>query len=942
MAIHWVVLLPLLGSLPPLLARRAPATAVALAAALPVVGALVLLALQAPTALAGDVVRAEWAWVPAAGLTLSFRVDGLSWLFGMMILVIGLLIQLYARYYMPENEDFGRLYGLLALFMGAMLGLVLSGNLLFLVICWEATSLVSYLLIGFKTRDAGARAGALTALTVTAGGGLALLAGVLLLGRIVGSLALDDVLAAGDLIRAHDLYRPALLLILLGAFTKSAQFPFHFWLPRAMAAPAPVSAYLHSATMVKAGVFLLARLYPVLSGTSEWLGIVGTVGLCTLLVGAWSAMWQHDLKGLLAYSTISHLGLITLLFGFSTPMAVVAAVFHLVNHATFKASLFMAAGIIDHEVGTRDMRVLNGLWKAMPWTGALAIVAASAMAGVPLLNGFISKEMFFAEALSAQAIGIRWLEPVAATVAGAMGVAYSLRFIMEVFFGDQGTPHPKEPHEPPAFMRLPGGALALACLAVGIAPSLIVTRQLVPAVEAVLQADAPRFDLGLWHGVNLPLLMTVMALGGGIGLFLVRERLFVLHARLPAVRATRVFDHALAALVQGAARATHALENGSLQRYVALLVGAALVAGVAPLLGGDGPVALLADRAMPDASSLAIWGLLLAATVATTVRAHQPLTAVIAISVVGLLVALAFVRLAAPDLALTQLLVEQVTILLLLLALHHLPERAAARPSPTRRLRDLLLAVGAGAGSGLLAWATLERPLRSISDYYLRTSLPVGGGRNVVNVILVDFRGFDTLGEVAVLGTAAIGTLVVLDGVRGGAGTAMGAAARPTGRFGERHPLLLSMIARALLPLAVLMSVFVLLRGHDLPGGGFAAGLLTAVALIVQVMASGSEWTSQRLAVDYRRLVAGGLLLAAATGAASLLVDAPFLTSAYRHAELPLVGKVPLSSALAFDVGVYAVVVGATLLILDRLARLSGAGVAGSDATADANTGGLA
>ncbi len=905
-------------------------------AALPVIAALSVLAAQSPAVLAGTVVRADWPWLPAAGLTLALRIDGLSWLFGMMVLVIGLLVQLYARYYMQDDRELGRLYALLSLFMASMLGLVLSGNLLLLVVFWEATSLVSFLLIGFKTADPAARAGARTALAVTAGGGLALFAGVLLLGRIVGSYDLDQVLAAGDLVRAHAWYRPTLVLVLLGAFTKSAQFPFHFWLPRAMSAPTPVSAYLHSATMVKAGIFLLARLYPTLSGTSEWLAIVSTVGMLTLLVGAYSAMWQHDLKGLLAYSTISHLGLITLLLGFSSPMAVVAAVFHVVNHATFKASLFMAAGIIDHEVGTRDMRVLNGLWKQMPWTGALAIIAASAMAGVPLLNGFLSKEMFFAEALASQTLGIRWIEPLAAVVAGALGVGYSLRFIMEVFFNADDTPLPQTPHEPPAFMRLPGGALAIACLAVGIAPSLLVTRQLLPAVGAVLQAPAPTFDLGIWHGVNLPLVMSVLALVGGVALYRVREAAYAWHDRLPTVDGLRIFDAIFAAITRTAVHATQALENGSLQRYVRWLLLAALVAGVAPWLNSawmanawstvrDTGVVWPAE--MPDAASTAVWLLLVAGTLWTVTSRHAPLTAVVAISTVGLLVSLAFARLAAPDLALTQLLVELVTILLLLVAVKHLAPAAATLESRSPRVRDALIAGVIGGVSGLLAWVLLERPrVPSVSDFYALASLPQGHGRNMVNVILVDFRGFDTLGEVAVLTMAALGVLIALDQSRPPVSDSSAPATQPaqTDPFAEQSPVLLRMIARALLPLAALMTVFVLLRGHDLPGGGFAAGMLTAVMLVVQALA-GEAGALRPAGFDLRRVMMGGLMIALATGAASVLFGLPFLTSGYRSITLPLIGSIALPSAMAFDLGVYLAVVGATVVIVQRLGHYGAA-----------------
>ncbi|HYD73349.1 MAG TPA: proton-conducting transporter membrane subunit, partial [Candidatus Binatia bacterium] len=380
--------------------------------------------------------RTDIAWLPSLGVNLIFRLDGLSWLFALLVVGIGALIVLYARYYMSAADPVPRFYSFLLAFMGAMLGIVMSGNLIQLVVFWEVTALFSFLLIGYWHQSSNAREGARMALTVTAAGGLCLLVGMMLLGRIAGSYDLDVVLAAGDRIREHALYLPTLLLILVGAFTKSAQFPFHFWLPHAMAAPTPVSAYLHSATLVKAGVYLLILLWPVMSGTDAWYALVGAAGMATLLIGAFAAIYQHDLKGLLAYSTISHLGLITLLLGLGSPLAAVAAIFHTVNHATFKASLFMAAGIIDHETGTRDMRKLSGLFRFMPITASLAMVAAAAMAGVPLLNGFLSKEMFLAEAIAHNSgTHFNYALPVLATVASAFAVLYSLRFIHTTFFG---------------------------------------------------------------------------------------------------------------------------------------------------------------------------------------------------------------------------------------------------------------------------------------------------------------------------------------------------------------------------------------------------------------------------------------------------------------------------------------------------------------------------
>src|SRR3954468_1573250 len=399
MDVALIVLLPFLGACVPPLTARSGRNVCAGATALVTLMALLLLLARAPAVYRGEAVAWNVPWVPQVGLSFAFFIDGLGLFFAALILGIGLLVILYARFYLSREDPIANFYGYLLLFQGAMVGIVLSDNLLLLIVFWKLTSLTSFLLIGYWRHLPQARQGARMALVVTGGGGLALIGGVLLLGQIAGTYQLSELLARGALVKVSPLYLPALLLILIAAFTKSAQFPFHFWLPHAMSAPTPVSAYLHSATMVKAGVFLLARLWPVLAGTDMWFWIVGGAGLITLLLGAYAPMFQQDLKGLLAYSTISHLGLITLLIGLDTPLGQVAAIFHIVNHATFKASLFMAAGIIDHESGTRDIRRLSGLRRFLPITATLAMVAAAAMAGVPLLNGFLSKEMFFAETI---------------------------------------------------------------------------------------------------------------------------------------------------------------------------------------------------------------------------------------------------------------------------------------------------------------------------------------------------------------------------------------------------------------------------------------------------------------------------------------------------------------------------------------------------------------
>ncbi len=521
---------------------------------------------------AGETLVWSLPWLPTAGLQLAFRLDGLGLLFALLILGMGLLVILYARYYLSAADCMGRFYAYLLLFMGSMLGIVLSENIIQLLVFWELTSITSFLLISYWQDRPEARAGARMALAVTGTGGLALLGGFLLLGQMAGSYELSVILAAGPALQAHPLYLPALLLILLGVFTKSAQFPFHFWLPHAMAAPTPVSAYLHSATMVKAGVFLLARLFPALSGTPEWTWLVGGAGAITLLLGAVTALFKHDLKGLLAYSTISHLGLITALFGIGTPLAAVAGVFHIINHATFKASLFMAAGIIDHEAGTRDMRRINGLWSYMPYTATLAMVAAAAMAGVPLLNGFLSKEMFFAKTvyLSSETGYFVW-PPVVATLAGIFAVAYSLRFIHDVFFNGAPVDLPRTPHEPPRWMKAPVEVLVAICLLVGVLPGITVGPLLAVAAAATLQGELPEYSLAIWHGFTPAMGMSLVALAGGVALYLARRPLFQLYARHEGLLdARKPFDALLAGLWRLARGVSGALDNGSLQRLVTL------------------------------------------------------------------------------------------------------------------------------------------------------------------------------------------------------------------------------------------------------------------------------------------------------------------------------------------------------------------------------------
>ncbi|PWS53793.1 monovalent cation/H+ antiporter subunit A [Pseudoalteromonas sp. meg-B1] len=920
MTLLWIPLLSLLGSVISACTGKLSRNQATSLTAIAPLAALAITLYHAPAVLAGETIRFSAQWIPALGLDISLRLDGLSLLFLFMILGIGLLVILYARYYLSQNDSLPKLFSYLMFFMTAMLGIVMSNNVIQLWVFWELTSISSFLLISYWWHKSEARKGARMALAVTGAGGLALLGGLMLLGDIVGSYDLDTILASKAIIQSHDLYELALVLVLLGAFTKSAQFPFHFWLPHAMAAPTPVSAYLHSATMVKAGIFLLARFYPALAGTDTWFLLVGLTGLTTLLFGAYIALFKHDLKGLLAYSTISHLGLITLLLGLDTQLATVAAIFHIINHATFKASLFMATGIIDHETGTRDMRKLNGMWRYLPYTATLAMVAAAAMAGVPLLNGFLSKEMFFAETLHQQVLGsMSWLIPVLATVAGALSVAYSSRFIHDVFFNGEPIDLPRTPHEAPRYMRVPIEILVVLCILVGIFPHFVVDGILSAASLAVLGQAMPEYKLTIWHGFNLPLLMSGMAVIGGLFIYVNRKYLFQFQASLPPFNAKKIFERFLAVVVNWCQNKIQSTENGSLQRYVFIMLGVVLLASGWPLfemkqLAGSVP------NTPVDIQNAIGAGLLIIGAIATVIWHRIRMVSLLMLSIVGLMVSVAFTRFSAPDLALTQLTVEVATIILLMLALFFLPQSTPRESSSLRILRDVVISSTVGIIIASICYALLTRPLDSISEFFIANAKTGGGGTNVVNVILVDFRGFDTLGEITVLGIAALGIFKLLSRIPLYM-PASDSEGRPWSK--DRHPILLACISQSLLPLALLVSAYIFLRGHNLPGGGFIAGLVTSIAFILQYMAHGTAWINERFDVNYRKIIASGIAIAMFTGVGSWFFDKPFLTTWFDYFDIPFVGKTELASAIVFDLGVYLTVVGATLMILASLGNMT-------------------
>jgi len=888
-------------------------------------GLAIIAALAAPV-LNGAVPSASWAWVPALGLDLTLMVDPLGLMFAGLILGIGLLVVIFAHVYLGPDEDTGRFFASLMLFQGAMLGIVIAGNVLLLLVFWELTSLASFLLIGFWQHKPEARQGARMALAITGGGGLALIGGMVLLGNAAGSFDIATILTSGATVIESPLYPAILGLILIGCFTKSAQFPFHFWLPHAMAAPTPVSAYLHSATMVKAGVFLLARLWPVLSGTPEYTLIVTTIGLVTMLLGAGVALFRHDLKSILAYSTISQLGMLVMLLGISRKAAALAAVLHIINHAAFKAALFMSAGIVEHETGTRDIRRLGGLAKAMPITALIATLAAASMAGLPPFGGFISKEMMLDETLHAGVFDTRWLLPVLATLGAGLSVGYSLRLAVHLFFGQPREAEPfARAHDPAAGMWASPAVLTTLAVLLGLIPMTLAAPLVGAATLAVTGDPAPEIDFALWHGPNLALALSMIAVAGGALLLWQHKRLLAAWERAPLPDAKALFDIAMRGEDKWVRKVIVAAHTPSLQTMLLAIFAVTIALVIDGALTGGGVLTGTRPGLPATIPAVAAWLLLIAATIAVAVQSHRRFTALVIVSVIGLVVSLAFAVLSAPDLALTQIAVEAVTVLLLLLALNLLPKGPPRLSSALRRWRDAGIAIAGGALVGGIAWAMLTRdPGPSIAAFHLANAKPGGGGTNVVNVILVDFRAYDTLGEIIVLGIAGLGIFALLDtAAKGAAGARLRAWKQAMPLSPERHPMMLLAASRIILPLMLMVGTYLFLRGHNHPGGGFIAALVVAAAFLVQYLAAGFDWSDARKPFGEHRLIGWGVLLAMGTGLGAMVLGANFLTSWFDYFHLPLVGEVELASAMLFDAGVFLTVLGAVMLALQELSHIA-------------------
>jgi multicomponent Na+:H+ antiporter subunit A len=880
----------------PWLVARLPRASGWMLAALPA-GLCAWYARQTSAVAGGQELREAFTWVPALGASLTFRLDGLSLLLALLITGIGAFVVLYASAYLEGHVLRGRFFAFLFLFAGAMLGVVLADNVIALFVFWELTSFSSYLLIGFDHQRPVVRERALQALLVTGTGGLALLPGLLLLGVVSGGgLDLSQMVVGAESVRAHHLYLPILGLIALAAFTKSAQVPFHFWLPNAMEAPIPVSAYLHAATMVKAGVYLLARLQPVLGGTEAWTTLLASVGGLTAVVGGVLALRQTDLKLLLAYTTISALGTLTMSLGSVAPGAAGAAMTFLLAHALYKGALFLAAGAIDHATGTREATALGGLGSALPLTAAGAALAGLSMAGVPFLFGFVGKELLYKAALGG---GHPAAAAAVSMAVGVLAVGAAGIVVVRPFVGPR-RPTPQAPHEAPLRMWLGVVALGGAGLWLGLAPGPLAGPIVGPAAAAVLGRPMP-VHLAAWYGVDGAFVLSALTLALGAAGFVAWDRIRALLARTDALLARgpeNWYGRCLAGLQWFAEAQTRAIQTGRLQFYL-LVILCVLVAlpGVTALRAGS-----LVPPSIPDAWSYghALGAVITVAAVGAAV-ARSRIAALACVGVVGVGISVLFVLLGAPDLAMTQFLADVLLLVVALLVLRQLPRlQREERSSGWVRARDAGVALGIGTLVAALLIASSAGALdRTIPDFYARASVPEGFGRNVVNVILVDFRALDTLGEIIVLVVAAIGVHALVRFHR-----------MPQTWTPPLVSLILRTATRFLFALLLLFSLFLLLRGHNAPGGGFIGGLTGAGAFALYLLAFGAESVRALVRVPPRLILGLGLLLALGGGLVALVVGQPLFTAQW--VTLPVSGSEPLKvgTPLLFDVGVYLVVVG--------------------------------
>lgn len=859
------------------------------------------------------VLRETAAWAPSLGAEASFRLDGLSYGFTLLITGIGTLVLVYAAGYFRGKAGSGRIFGWLLFFLAAMLGLVWADNLILLFVFWELTSVASFMLIGFKHEDPAARASARQALAVTGAGGLAMLAGFLLLGMIGRDAGLSGLDAwtlsslMGVEVAAHRLYVPALVLILAGAVTKSAQMPFHFWLPGAMTAPTPVSAYLHSATMVKAGIYLLARLHPMLGGTAAWTSILVVLGGVTMVVGAVLCAGKRDLKLILAYSTVSVLGILTLLLGLGTEPAIKAAVVFLFAHALYKAALFMVAGNVDAATGTRDVLQLGGLHGAMRWTAVAAFFAALSKAGAPPLFGFLGKELLYKAKLAPDAVTSVLL--ALAFLTNIVLVAMALVVAIWPFRGRR-TEAAAGARRLPAAMVVGPLTLAVLGIFIGIVPGAF-DAGLGSAAATAIAGHPVEMKLKLWHGVSPEALsvvgLSVLTLAAGFGVFLGLRRRIHLTGRIAAVVGRFGPREGFDATLAGAA--------GAGRRVVALLLGLGLRGAIAallvmwfvvaiPVLGAGRPV--LEMPAFTSFEEIALVLLIIGGGLLALVH-RSSLAALASVGAAGLGMALTFAVFGAPDLAMTQIMVEILSLIVLLLVLRRAPALVRGR-APVVRAGRALVALGVGAVMAVVTFlASRTGAAADTAAFYLERSYPAALGRNVVNTILVDFRALDTLGEIAVVAVAGLGVIVLL-----------GRGHRSRGEPVPNGPILRA-ATRFLMVVLVLFSAFLLLRGHNEPGGGFAGGLVLAAGFAIHLLTFGPAATRALVGMRPEALIGGGLIASLAAGLVGLAGRGSFLASLWLPFEVPGIGKV--GTVLLFDLGIYLVVFGVAVSIMLLLSK---------------------
>ena len=708
-------------------------------------------------------------WIPSLGVNVTFYIDGLGLFFALLITGIGSLVVLYSIYYLSKAEKLGHFYVYLLLFMGAMLGVVLSDNLFVLYTFWELTSISSFLLIGYWYQREKSTSGALKSMMITVFGGLAMLGGFLLMADITGTASIRGIIENGEMIVNSALFPFILILVLLGAFTKSAQFPFHTWLPDAMEAPTPVSAFLHSATMVKAGIYLVARLSLVFAGTDLFFLIVSGFGLLTLCWGSYMAVTQTDLKAILAYSTISQLGMIMAMLGFGTELAILAAVFHILNHATFKGSLFMVAGIIDHETGTRDIRKLGGLFTFMPITALLAFFGTFSMAGFPLpfLNGFLSKEMFFDSSLhfedaSTIVEAVSPFFPYFAVGGSIFTFVYSIMLFFRTFTGKQRGTLSKQPHEAPIGMLISPMILVLLVVIIAFIPDAFGHALLSPMVDAV-NGSVGETHIKFWHGFGPALYMSLSVLILGTALYLAREKWQHIYKAFPGkLSAAKAYDGLINGLLSGSRKLTNGYMTGSLRHYM-IYIFVFFIALVGITMSVTGGFQINYNDLAPIAVPEVMIAIVMAGAAFATIFMKNRIAAILVLGIVGYGLSLLFVFFRAPDLALTQLIVETVTVALFLLCFYHLPNFDKKKESKRTNAVNWVISISVGVLVTMVGIASHSTKLfEPISDYFLKNSYKLGGGDNVVNVILVDFRGLDTMLEILVLGLAALGIYTMI------------------------------------------------------------------------------------------------------------------------------------------------------------------------------------